>query len=186
MIDVIVDEGGEYIVRKSDRPEVAGKMQIDIFHRHDLGVPATRRAALHAEHRPECGLAQADHCLLADVIERIPEAHRHRGLALPRRRRGNRGDEDEPPVRAAFQACEIFERHLRLVTAKGLERVLRNAKPVERKLADPPHRCPLGDFNVVHCETPWIPARGSARESRNITSGAGRGGTAGRHGSPRL
>ena len=34
---------------------------------HDLRVAAAGRAALHAEHRAERGLAQADHRLLADA-----------------------------------------------------------------------------------------------------------------------
>ena len=34
-----------------DRGEVAGEVQVDVLHRHDLGVAAAGRAALHAEHR---------------------------------------------------------------------------------------------------------------------------------------
>ena len=67
VVDVVVDHRGEEIVGERDRVEVAGEMQVDVFHRHDLRVAAARRAALHAEHGPERGLAQADHRLLADM-----------------------------------------------------------------------------------------------------------------------
>ena len=48
-INVVVDQCGEQIVRGSDGVKVAGKMQIDVFHRHDLRIAATGRTALHAE-----------------------------------------------------------------------------------------------------------------------------------------
>src|SRR6476469_4522188 len=54
-------------------------------------VAAAGRAALHAEHRPKRGLAQADHRLLADVIERVAEAHRGGGLAFAGGRRADGG-----------------------------------------------------------------------------------------------
>src|ERR1700674_5864737 len=93
-------------------------MQVDILHWHDLRVASARSPALHAEHRPERGLAQTDDRLLADVIERIPEADGHGRLALSRGCRGNRSNEDQAPVGAVFETCQILKRDLRLVTAK--------------------------------------------------------------------
>ena len=58
-VDVVVDHRGEQIVGARDRVEVAGEVQVDIFHRHDLGVAAAGRAALHAEARAERRLAQS-------------------------------------------------------------------------------------------------------------------------------
>ena len=43
----------EQVVRRGDGVEVAGEVQVDLVHRHDLGVAAARRAALHAEHRAQ-------------------------------------------------------------------------------------------------------------------------------------
>src|ERR1700754_4310195 len=62
--------------------EVASEVQIDVLHRHDLGIAATGRAALHAERGPEARLAQAQHRLLADVVERVGQPDRGGGLAL--------------------------------------------------------------------------------------------------------
>ena len=70
-VDVIVDQRRKQIVRRRDGVEVAGEMQVDVFHRHDLGIAAAGRAALHAEAWPERGLAKAAHGLLADAIEAV-------------------------------------------------------------------------------------------------------------------
>ncbi len=80
--------------------KVAGEMQIDVVHRHDLGEAAARRAALHAEAGAERRLAQADDRLAADAVERVAEADRRRRLAFARRRRADRGHEDELAVLA--------------------------------------------------------------------------------------
>ena len=67
LVDVIVDQRREQVVSQRDRGEVAGEMQVDVLHRHDLRVAAAGGAALHAEHRAQRRLAQADQRLLADA-----------------------------------------------------------------------------------------------------------------------
>ena len=74
VMDVVVDQRREQIVGERDRIEVAGEVQVDVFHRHHLGVTAAGGAALHAEHRPEARLTQADHRLPADAVQRIAQA----------------------------------------------------------------------------------------------------------------
>jgi hypothetical protein len=98
-IDVVVDQRCEQVVRRGDGVEVAGEVQVDALHRHHLGLAAAGGAALGAEHRAERGLAQHDHGALADPGERVAEADRRR-LAFARRRRIDRGDEDEFAVGA--------------------------------------------------------------------------------------
>ena len=95
VVDVVVDHRREQVVRERDRGEVAGEVQIDVFHRYDLGVATARRAALHTEHRTERRFAQADHGALADAVERIAEADRGRGLALAGRGWRDRRHEHE-------------------------------------------------------------------------------------------
>jgi hypothetical protein len=58
---VRVDHRGQQVVGRTDRVHVAGEMQVELFHRHDLGIAAAGRAALDAEDRSERGLAQAEH-----------------------------------------------------------------------------------------------------------------------------
>ena len=63
VMEVSVDERGEEIVRRRDRVQVAGEVEVQVLHRDDLRVAAARRAALHAEDRAERRLAQAEHRL---------------------------------------------------------------------------------------------------------------------------
>ena len=65
-IDVIVDQRREQIVGGADGMEIAGEMEVDVLHRHDLRVAAAGSAALHAEAGAEARLAHADERLLAD------------------------------------------------------------------------------------------------------------------------
>ena len=58
-IDVIVDQRGEQIVRRADGVEVAGEVEVDVLHRHDLRIAAAGGAALDAEAGTERRLAQA-------------------------------------------------------------------------------------------------------------------------------
>ena len=103
-VDVVVDQRRQQVVRRGDGVEVAGEVEVDVLHRHDLGVAAAGGAALHAERRPERRLAQAQHRLLADVVERVGEADRGRGLAFARRRRRDRRDQDQLAVRLVLAA----------------------------------------------------------------------------------
>ena len=57
-IDMIVDQRREQVVGARDGVEVAGEVQVDVFHRHDLGVAAARRAAFDAEAGAERRLAK--------------------------------------------------------------------------------------------------------------------------------
>ena len=57
--DVRLEHRGEQVVRRADRVDVAGEVEVQILHRHDLRVAATGRAALDPEHGPERRLAQA-------------------------------------------------------------------------------------------------------------------------------
>ena len=97
-VDVIVDQRRQKIVRRGDGVEIAGEMEVDVLHRDHLRIAATGRAALHAEGRSERRLAQAEHRLLADEVERVGEADRRGRLAFARRRRRNRGDQDQLAV----------------------------------------------------------------------------------------
>jgi hypothetical protein len=87
MMNVVVDQGGQQVVRERNGGEVPGEVQVDVLHRHYLRVTAAGSTALLAEHRSESGLAQADDCAFADVVESVAETDRGRGLAFTGRRR---------------------------------------------------------------------------------------------------
>ncbi len=52
-INVIVDQRRKQVMGAGDGVEVAGEVQVDVFHRHDLGITAAGCTALDAEAGPE-------------------------------------------------------------------------------------------------------------------------------------
>ncbi len=50
-VDVVVDHRRQQVVRRGDRVEIAGEVEVHVLHRHDLRLAAAGRAALHAEVR---------------------------------------------------------------------------------------------------------------------------------------
>ena len=85
--EVCVDQRREQVVRRRDRVQVAGEVEVQVLHRDDLGVAAARGAALDAEHRAERRLADREHRLAAERAEPLRQRHRGRRLALARRGR---------------------------------------------------------------------------------------------------
>ncbi len=149
VVDVVVDQRGQQVVRQRDGVEVAGEVQVDVFHRHHLGIAAAGRAALHAEHRAERGLAQADDGVLADAVEPVHQADRGRRLALAGRRRADATHQDQLAVGLVAQAGQVRQRNLGLVAAIGLELVFRNTQAIARELDDGPQRGVLRDLDVT-------------------------------------
>ena len=92
---MVVEKSGQQVVGSADGVEVAGEVQVDILHGDDLSVAAAGSAALDAEHGAERGLAQADHGVLAELVERVGKADGRGGLALARRGGADSGDEDQ-------------------------------------------------------------------------------------------
>ena len=127
-VELIVDDRREQIMRRRDCVEVAGEMQVDPFHRHDLRVAAAGRAALAPEHRPQRRLAERDDGAPPDAVERVAQPDRRRRLALARRGRVDRGDEHELAGRARLQTVDEGLRQLGDVLAVRFERVHRNAR----------------------------------------------------------
>ncbi len=93
----------------------------------DLRIAAARGPAFHAEARAERGLAEADHRLPADPVERVAEADGGGGLALAGGRRRDRSDEDQPPV-GAVEPAEPAEVDLGLERAVVVDGLARDAE----------------------------------------------------------
>ena len=95
--------------------EVAGKMQVDVLHGHDLGVAAAGRAALDPEYGSQRGLAQGDHHVFADLPQAVSQPDRRGGLAFPGGGGRDGRHQDQlavRPVRPVLQQAVI---HLGLV-----------------------------------------------------------------------
>ena len=147
-IDMIVDQRREQIVGGTDGVEVAGEMQVDVLHGHDLRVAAAGGATLHPEAGPKRWLANADDGLLADLVQRIAKPDRGRGLALAGRRGGDGGDEDEFAVGPAPQRGDIVERDFRLVMPVGDQVLGVDAELVLGHFEDRPHLRGLADLDI--------------------------------------
>jgi hypothetical protein len=93
---VVVQHGREKVVRRCDRMEVAGEVQVDFIHRHNLRVPTPCGTTLHTEDRAEAWLADADYHLLAQPTERLTDADGHRALPLASWSGVDAGDEHQP------------------------------------------------------------------------------------------
>jgi hypothetical protein len=117
VVEVVVQRRGEEVVRGGDRVEVAGEVEVDVLHGHDLGPASAGAAALHAERGSDGRLAQGDDGAGADAGEGLAETDGHGGLAVSRRRRCDRGDDDELAVGLATPSAEGRQQHLGLVAA---------------------------------------------------------------------
>ena len=151
-VDVIVDHRREQVVRGADGMEIAGEVQVDVLHRHHLGVAAAGGAALHPEARPERGLTGAAHRPLADPVQGVAEPNRGGRLAFARRGRGDRRDQDQAPVRPIRDLLDEIEADLRDVLAEGLDRRVRDLE-LGRNLGDRQHgrRARYLDVGLGHC-----------------------------------
>jgi len=125
--DAGVDGGGEEVVGRADRVDVAGEVEVEVLHGHDLGVSAARGAALDAEGGALGGLADAGEDVLADVVECLAQADGRDGLALAEGGGGDGGDVDVLAVGLFGEAVEDGELYLGLDVAIELELVALNA-----------------------------------------------------------
>src|SRR5258708_35223698 len=82
------------------------------------------------------------------MVERVREADRGRGLALARRRRGDRRNQDELAVRTVLERLDELHRDLGLVVTVGLEVLGSDAELFARDIDDQPLLGGLGDLDV--------------------------------------
>src|SRR5262245_31791595 len=123
-------------------------MKVDIFHRHDLSVAATRRSTLHTETWSQAGFAQADDSVLADSIKRVAEADSCRCLALPSSGRRHGSHKNQLCVRPLFQLVEVIERDFRFEVAVQKEVAKIDSESTMADLRDRQHVRFLSDFDV--------------------------------------
>ena len=94
VVEVVVDHGGEEVVGRRHRVQVAREVQVEVLEGDDLAVPAAGGAALDAERGAHGGLADGDGRLAPDAGQGLAETHRGRRLALAERRRCHRRHHD--------------------------------------------------------------------------------------------
>ena len=160
LLDVVVEHGGEQVVRRTDGVEVSGEVQVDVLHRHHLGVAAAGGAALDAKDGAEARLAQGEHGVLAHAVEGVGQAHRGGGLALAGRRGVDGGHEDE--LGAARLVGDLGDVDLGHVVAVRHELVVGEAQALGHAL-DGPDLGLLGNLDIRHGHGAILSARWSGR-----------------------
>ncbi len=127
--EMIVDQGRQQVVRRTDGVEIAGEMQVDVLHRHDLGIAAAGRPALDTETRSERRFAQADQRRVTDPVQGITEADGGGGFTLASRGGRDRGDQDKLAGRVVPPPRDRLERDLGLVPPVGFDLVPAKSQP---------------------------------------------------------
>ena len=153
---MIVNQRRQQRMRRCDRMKITGKMQIHIFHRHNLRIAATSGAALHAKIRPQRRLANADHRFFANPVQTIAKTNRRRRLALASRRRIDRCHQNQLAIRPILQRIDKGLTDLRLVMTKGQKMFTRHAKIAANLL----HRefiCFPRDFDICFSAHDYCP-----------------------------
>jgi len=128
LIDMIVQQGGQQVVRRPDSVKIAGEMQVDVLHWHNLGISAAGGTSLDAEDRAQGWLAQRDDRLFAKAAQPVGKADACGGLSLSGGGRSDGGHENQLSVRAVRQIAENFIIHLRLIAAVQLQILLIHAR----------------------------------------------------------
>ena len=105
-VNVVVDHGGQQVVRGCDCMEIACEMQVHFLHRDNLGIPAARRAALHAETWAKGCLANTNGGFFANAVQTITQTDGCGGLSFARWRRVDRGHKDQFAVFVALDGID--------------------------------------------------------------------------------
>ena len=181
VVDVVVDQGSQQVVGRRDRREVTGEVEVDVGHRHHLGVAAPGGAALHPEHRTHAGLAQRRRGPDADVAQPVGEAHHRGGLALTGRGRRDGRDQHQPARRSALEGRQPRPVQLRHVAAVRDQRLVGHAELLLGDPADRPQLGRLGDLYVAgqvagHLAGHLLSVRSVRRPRRDRGPGAARAG----------
>ena len=108
LIDMVVEHGGEQVIRRTNGVEVAREVQIDVFHRQHLGIAAACRAAFNTKHRTQRRFAQGDNRIFTDVAQCIRQTDGYSGFTLTRRSRINGGNQNQTAL--FFRQLECFGR----------------------------------------------------------------------------
>ena len=95
LVEVVVEQGRNHVVGRSNRVEVAREVEIDFLHRQHLGMATASGTALHTKARTERRFAEGDNGLLSYFIEAQGQADGNGRLADARLRGGDGSHEDE-------------------------------------------------------------------------------------------
>ena len=121
LLNVVVQHGGQKVIGCADSMEVAGKVEVDVLHRDNLGVAAASRAPLDAEDGPQRRLPQGDNRILAKAAHAVRQTHRGGGLAFARRGWIDGGHQNQFSIGAVRPVVQQLQIDLGLVFSVVLQ-----------------------------------------------------------------
>ena len=77
LIDIIIQQRCDHVVGRCNRVEIAGEMQVDVFHRQYLCVSASGCSALHSETRTQRGFTQGGDCFFTYLVQAQGQTDRY-------------------------------------------------------------------------------------------------------------
>ena len=147
MMDVIVNQGGQEIVCHRNGTDVACEMEIDVFHRNDLGVSASCRTTFHAENRSHGRFTQADNSLFANAVQCIAQSDGCRGFSFAGRGRVDGRYHNQFAIGFILQSIKKVQGNFGFVMAVGFLVFFLNVL-ASRNLTDAKHFRTLSNCNV--------------------------------------
>ena len=148
MGEVVVDGGGKEIVRSRYGVDVAGEVQIEVFHRDDLAVTPPGRPSFDTERWTHARLPDGGEYPVAQPTQALAETNGRGRFALAEWSRGDGGDIDVLAKWPVGEFVPDIEVNLGLVAAVQLE-VLRFQSDPLRNRQDRLNRGLLGDIEIA-------------------------------------
>ena len=99
---MIVQHSRQQIVRRSDRMEISGKMEIQVIHRYNLCISASGCSAFNTKARPERRLTQCDQRFFIHFRHRLSQTDSRCRLSLSCGCRIDSCDKDQFSVLVVF------------------------------------------------------------------------------------
>ena len=99
LLNMVVKHGCQKHMGRCYGMEIAGKMQVNVLHRHNLRIAAACCAALNAHAGAERRFAQGNDNFLPDFGKPLCQAYRSGGFAFTGRGRGNGRNQNKFSVR---------------------------------------------------------------------------------------
>jgi len=131
LLNVVVNERRHQIVCSGNCMNVTSKVQIYIFHRYNLRVPAATRAALHSKARSKRRLTKRDDRLFANLTQAVAKCDSHCRFSFTGRCWCHCRDKDELATLRGIsglflQRTELCKRKFCLVLSVQIQSFLRN------------------------------------------------------------
>ena len=107
LIKMVVEQCRNHVVRRGNGVEIAREVEVDVLHRQDLCVSASRSTALHTETRAERWFAKDRDRLLSDFVQTEGETDGDGSLTDARLGGRDGGNEDEVVLADALLIDEM-------------------------------------------------------------------------------